>query len=154
MANFDFSPLFRSTIGFDELVGLLDNVKRDAAQPAYPPYNIERVSENDYRISMAVAGFKPEELSIEAKANELAISGRHEAPTATNYLHQGIANRSFERRFRIADHVRVAGASIEHGLLHVDLVREIPEAMKPRQIEIAVASTAPRQIEGSVANSA
>ncbi|MDE1173297.1 MAG: Hsp20 family protein [Parvibaculaceae bacterium] len=151
MASFDFSPLFRSTIGFDELVGLLDSVKQDSAQPAYPPYNIERVSENDYRISMAIAGFKPEELNIEAKANELTVSGKHEAPAGRKYLHQGIANRSFERRFKLADHVRVTNATIEHGLLHVDLVREIPEALKPRQIEINTGAATPRQIENATA---
>ena len=141
MRHFDLTPLYRSTIGFDRLGSLLDTLTSlEGETPSYPPYNIERVGENDYRISMAVAGFGEGDLSIDVKENTLSIRGEkktHDEQAAPTYLHRGIASRSFERRFQLADHVVVKGATLEHGLLHVDLVRELPEAMKPRTIPIA-----------------
>ena len=151
MRSFDFSPLYRSTVGFDHLQALLDTATRDADTPTYPPYNIERLGENDYRISVAVAGFGEADLSLEVKQNVLTISGKRGDAATTTYLHQGIAGRSFERRFQLADHVEVKGASLEHGLLHVDLVRQIPEQLKPRQIAITAAAPKARAIEGSLA---
>ena len=135
MRTFDLAPLYRSTVGFDRLFSMLDGF--DAA-PGYPPYNIERTGENDYRISVAVAGFGETELSIESKENTLTIKGEKQAKEEVNgeVLYQGIAARAFERHFQLADYVQVKGASLENGLLHVDLVREIPEAMKPRVIPI------------------
>ena len=137
MRTFDLAPLYRSTVGFDRLFSMFDN-GFDAA-PGYPPYNIERTGENDYRITVAVAGFAENELSIEAKENTLTIKGekqQKEEKMENEVLYQGIAARAFERVFQIADHVQVKGAKLENGLLHVDLVREIPEAMKPRSIPI------------------
>lgn len=151
MRSFDFSPLYRSSVGFDHLQTLLDSATREADAPTYPPYNIERLSENDYRISVAVAGFDEAELSLEVKQNVLTISGKRSETDTTTYLHQGIAGRSFERRFQLADHVEVKGANLEHGLLHVDLVRQIPEQLKPRQIAITTAAPKARAIEGSLA---
>lgn len=151
MRTFDFSPLYRSTVGFDQLQSLLDSVTRDAGQPTYPPYNIERLGESDYRISMAVAGFAEQDLSIEVKQNVLTISGKRNEPENTNYLYQGIAGRSFERRFQLADHVEVKGARLENGLLHVELVRQIPEQLKPRQIAITASAPRAKAIEGSLA---
>jgi molecular chaperone IbpA len=135
MRTFDLAPLYRSTVGFDRLFSMLDGF--DAA-PGYPPYNIERTGENDYRISVAVAGFGENELTIEAKENTLTIKGERQLKEETNseVLYQGIAARAFERVFQLADYVVVKGAALENGLLHVDLVREIPEAKKPRQIAI------------------
>jgi len=150
MRSFDFSPLYRSTVGFDQLQSLLDSVTREAGSPTYPPYNIERLGESDYRISMAVAGFAESDLAIEVKQNVLTISGKRTEPEGANYLHQGIAGRSFERRFQLADHVEVKGATLENGLLHVDLVRQIPEQLKPRRISIESASKA-KAIEGTLA---
>jgi molecular chaperone IbpA len=144
MRTFDLAPLYRSTVGFDRLFSLLDQVTGFDATPGYPPYNIERTGENAYRISVAVAGFAEPELSIEAKENTLLIRGEKKEKTEAKkgeVLHQGIAARTFERRFQLADHVEVKGASLEHGLLHVDLVRQIPEAMKPRQIPISNGKT-------------
>ncbi len=136
MRHLDFSPLYRSTVGFDRLFSMLDTAGNDA--PSYPPYNIERTGENSYRITMAVAGFADAELSVEAKEHALTIKGeKAEEDESREVLYRGIAARSFERRFQIAEHVRVNGASLENGLLHVDLVRELPEAMKPRRIEIS-----------------
>jgi molecular chaperone IbpA len=139
MRHFDLTPLYRSTIGFDRLGSLLDTLgSLDGEAPSYPPYNIERVGENEYRISMAVAGFGEGDLSIEVKENSLSIRGeKTTGQEDTTFLHRGIASRSFERRFQLADHVVVKGAALENGLLHVDLVRELPEAMKPRTIPIA-----------------
>lgn len=138
MTTIDFSPLFRSMIGFDRLSNALETAYR--SEPGgYPPYNIEVSGENDYRITMAVAGFSASDLTIEVKENILTVSGgRSEEPERgdTRYLYRGIANRSFERKFQLADYVRVVDARLENGLLHVDLRREIPEAMKPRKIEI------------------
>jgi molecular chaperone IbpA len=137
MRTFDLAPLYRSTVGFDRLFSMLDNAAGFDAAPGYPPYNIERTGEDAYRISVAVAGFADSELSIEAKENTLTIRGdKEKAETQGEVLHQGIAARAFERRFQLADHVQVTGASLVNGLLHVDLVREIPEAKKPRQIPI------------------
>ena len=138
MRGFDFSPLYRSTVGFDRLANLLESVTQyDAATHSYPPYNIEQVSENDYRISMAVAGFGESELSIEVKEGVLTITGKRagEEPKS-QFLYQGIAGRSFERRFQLADQMEVRGARLEHGLLHVDVVRVIPEAKRARKIAI------------------
>jgi molecular chaperone IbpA len=137
MRTFDLAPLYRSTVGFDRLFSMLDAF--DSA-PGYPPYNIERTGENDYRITVAVAGFAENELSIEAKENALTIKGEKQVKQdngAGEVLYQGIAARAFERQFQLADYVQVKGASLENGLLHVDLVREIPEAKKPRQIAIS-----------------
>ena len=139
MRTFDFAPLYRSTVGFDRMFSLLDQLDEvERPVPSYPPYNIERTGENDYRISVAVAGFTEADLSIEAKENNLTIRGEKQAEEkAGNLLYQGIAARAFERSFQLADHVAVKGASSENGLLHVDLVREVPEAMKTRAIPIA-----------------
>ncbi len=137
MTNIDFAPLFRSMIGFDRMSSALENAYR--SEPGgYPPYNIEVSGENDYRITMAVAGFSEKDLGMEVKENILTVSGgRPEDEDQTRkYLYRGIANRSFERKFQLADYVRVVDARLENGLLHVDLRREIPEAMKPRKIEI------------------
>jgi molecular chaperone IbpA len=138
MRHFDLTPLYRSTIGFDRIGSLLDTLSAfEGDAPSYPPYNIERVGENEYRISMAVAGFGEGDLDIEVKENTLSIRGdkRVEQEDST-FLHRGIASRRFERRFQLADYVVVKGASLENGLLDVDLVRELPEAMKPRTIQI------------------
>jgi molecular chaperone IbpA len=135
MRTFDLAPLYRSTVGFDRLFSMLDGFE---AAPGYPPYNIERTGENAYRISVAVAGFGQDELAIEAKENTLTIKGEKQVKEEKDgeVLYQGIAARAFERVFQLADYVQVQGASLENGLLHVDLVREIPEAKKPRQIAI------------------
>jgi molecular chaperone IbpA len=148
MRHFDLSPLYRSTVGFDRLFSLLDQTTGvdAAASQTYPPYNIERTGENAYRITVAVAGFAENELAIETKEGSLLIRGSKETKAKDGdeqrrqVLHQGIAARAFERRFQLADHVQVIGASLENGLLHVDLVREIPEAQKPRQIPIGGAN--------------
>ncbi|WP_096786739.1 Hsp20 family protein [Rhodobacter sp. CZR27] len=139
MRTYDFSPLYRATVGFDRIADLMDRVlTNEVAQPTYPPYNIEKTAENSYRISIAVAGFTPEELAVEVKEGTLHVGARKAADdSGRTYLHRGIATRAFERRFALADHVRVTGASQEHGMLHIDLVRETPEALKPRRIEIA-----------------
>ena len=142
MRSFDFTPLYRSAIGFDRMANLLDSISRtEQSQPGYPPYNIELIGEDQYRITMAVAGFNQSELNIEVNQNNLTISADKKADdSARTYLHQGIAARSFERRFQLADHVQVRSADFENGLLHIELVREIPEAMKPRTIPINVGS--------------
>ncbi|MCC0059671.1 MAG: Hsp20 family protein [Hyphomicrobiaceae bacterium] len=153
MRHFDLTPLYRSTVGFDRIGTLLDTLNAfEGDAPAYPPYNIERVSENDYRISMAVAGFSESDLEIEVKEHALSVRGdkRAEQENST-YLHRGIAARSFERRFQLADHVVVKGASIENGLLHIELVRELPEAMKPRTIEITTKADTPKVIDNQAA---
>lgn len=139
MRNLDLSPLYRSAIGFDRLASLLDNMTTtEQNQPAYPPYNIELTGEDAYRISMAVAGFDESELDIQMEQNRLTVSGKKPVEEGKrNFLHRGIAARNFERRFQLADHVRVTDAQLANGLLHIELVREIPEAMKPRKIEIS-----------------
>jgi molecular chaperone IbpA len=153
MRHFDLAPLYRSTVGFDRLFSMLDQAAGlEGPAPSYPPYNIERTGENAYRISVAVAGFTDKDLSIEVKEQALTIRGEKavgEGEGKPDYLHQGIAARAFERRFQLADHVQVKGAVLDHGLLHVDLVREIPEAMKPRQIPIGGGNATPRVIDGS-----
>ena len=155
MRTFDLAPLYRSTVGFDRLFSMLDNVAGfDGGTPGYPPYNIERTGENAYRISVAVAGFSEAELSIEAKENTLTIRGEKETKTEekkSEVLYQGIAARAFERVFQLAEHVVVKGAALENGLLHVDLVREIPEAKKPRQIPIGNGQVKPQVIDTKAA---
>jgi molecular chaperone IbpA len=137
--NTDFSPLYRSFIGFDHLAGLIDKASRADKQSSYPPYNVELLADDKYRITMAIAGFSEDELDIESKQNNLVITGTKPISKDKNerkFLHQGIADRNFERKFQLGDHVKVVGAFIEHGLLHIDLEREIPEALKPRKIAI------------------
>ncbi len=135
--RYDFSPLYRSAIGFDRLAHLFDDALRSDAQPSYPPYNVELVDEDHYRITMAVAGFHRAELDIEIERDSLKIVGRKPKDgQKRTYLHQGIGARDFEHRFQLADHVKVVGASLDNGLLNIDLAREIPEAMKPRKISI------------------
>lgn len=138
MRTFDFTPLYRSAIGFDRMANLLDSLSRsEQSQPSYPPYNIELTGEDQYRITMAVAGFDRSELAIEVNQNNLTIAAiKQSEEKSRTYLHQGIAARSFERRFQLADHVQVKSATYENGLLHIELQREIPEAMKPRTIRI------------------
>jgi len=142
MRTFDLSPFYRSTVGFDRLFNLLDSAVNNEAQ-TYPPYNIERTGENSYRITMAVAGFGESDLTLEARENTLTVKGEKKADAEKaaekkepEFLYRGIGARAFERRFQLADHVEVKGAQLENGLLHVDLVREVPEAMKPRTIAI------------------
>ncbi len=147
MRPFDLSPLYRSTVGFDRLVQLLDGISGvDGDTPAYPPYNIERLGDNQYRITMAVAGFAETELKLEVKEQTLTVSGQKAAEDGKRqYLHRGIATRAFDRRFQLADHVEVKGADLKDGLLHIDLVRNVPERLKPRAI--AIGSGVPKQIE-------
>ncbi|MEM0556582.1 MULTISPECIES: Hsp20 family protein [Aeromonas] len=135
MRSIDFSPLYRSAIGFDRLANLIESAASNG-NAGYPPYNIEQLGDNDYCISMAVAGFTQEELELSFQENLLTVKGNKQADTGRNYLYQGIAERGFERRFQLADYVRVKGADLKNGLLHIELVREVPEAMKPRKIEI------------------
>jgi molecular chaperone IbpA len=152
MRTLDLTPLYRSTVGFDRLAGVLDSLmSHDVSAPTYPPYNIEKTGEDAYRITVAVAGFTPEELSIESKDGQLVIAGRKASADENGraYLHRGIAERAFERRFQLAEYVRATGATVENGLLHVDLVREVPEALKPRRIEIATGG--PKTIEAKAA---
>ncbi len=139
MRNFDLSPLYRATVGFDRIADMMDRVlAADVAQPTYPPYNIEKMGEDAYRISIAVAGFAADDLSVELKDGALIVAAQKAAEDeARTYLHRGIATRAFERRFALADHVKVTGADYRDGMLHIDLMREIPEALKPRKIDIA-----------------
>jgi molecular chaperone IbpA len=139
MRTQDFSPLFRASVGFDRVADMLDRVMtQDVGTSTYPPYNIEKTGENAYRISVAVAGFTGDELAVEQSENALVVSARKERDdTARTYLHRGIATRAFEKRFTLADHVRVTAATHENGMLHIELVREVPEALKPRRIEIS-----------------
>ena len=148
MRTFDLAPLYRSTVGFDRLFSMLDGFE---SAPGYPPYNIERSAENEYRVSVAVAGFAENELSIESKENTLTIKGAKQAKEEPNgeVLYQGIAARAFERQFQLADYVTVKNAVLENGLLHVELVREIPEAKKPRQIPIANANAKPQTLNNN-----
>jgi molecular chaperone IbpA len=151
MTTFDFSPLFRTAVGLDRLTDALESARRHEGSN-FPPYNIELVSDNDYRITMAVAGFSTDELEIEVNDGKLKVTGnKRQDGVERKYLHQGIANRSFERTYQLADHVRVTGAEVKDGLLHIELVREIPEAMKPRRIEI---KTAQAVIDNEQANAA
>ncbi|WP_323035750.1 Hsp20 family protein [Pararhodobacter sp.] len=153
MRNFDPTPLFRGSVGFDRMADLMDRaLTADPVQPSYPPYNIEKVDENGFRISIAVAGFTGDELSVEVKQNLLVVSARKAEDTVERtYLHRGIATRAFERRFHLADHVRVNGATHADGMLHIELVREIPEALKPRRIEIARAEPSAQLVQASAA---
>ncbi|RNF33796.1 Hsp20 family protein [Paracoccus methylarcula] len=139
MRNFDLTPLYRATVGFDRLADVMDRaLTADVAAPTYPPYNIEKTGEDSYRISIAVAGFAADDLSVELRDSAVIVAARKaEEDEDRSYLHRGIATRAFERKFTLADHVRVEGASHVDGMLHIDLVREIPEALKPRRIEIA-----------------
>ena len=143
MRTFDFAPLHRATVGFDQMADLMDRIMaNDGNQPGYPPYNIEKTASDAYRISIAVAGFSESDLSVEVRENALIVSAsKAEEEGERTYLHRGIATRAFERRFTLADHVRVTGASHENGMLHIDLKREVPEALKPRRIEITSAKT-------------
>ena len=138
MTDFDFSPLFRSTIGFDRLMRLAETATRVDTGAGYPPYNIEAAGENAYRLTMAVAGFGPDEIDVVVKENDLTVTGKAKTDDdATKYLHRGIARRAFERHFQLADHIKVTGAGLANGMLNVDLVRDVPEAAKPRKIAIA-----------------
>ena len=149
MRTIDFSPLYRSVVGFDRLADLLDSAASEAAT-GYPPYNIERTGDHQYRVEIAVAGFKPEELNIEARENTLTVQGKKAAndDSAKRYLHRGLAERNFERRFQLADHVVVTGAALADGLLSISLERQLPEALKQRRIEI---STGAPQVEDKAA---
>ncbi len=142
----ELNPLYRTLVGFDRIASLMDQASRLDAAPGYPPFNIEQTSEDAFRIELAVAGFAQDDLSIEYKQNSLIVAGaRKQAENQRNYIHRGIAERSFERRFGLADHVRVAGAKLEHGLLTIELVRELPEVLKARKIEISgVTASAPQ----------
>ena len=139
MRNFDLAPLYRATVGFDQIADMMDRVlSADLNQPTYPPYNIEKTADDAYRISIAVAGFTDADLSVEVKEGQLVVSARRsENENERTYLHRGIATRAFERKFQLADHVRVNGAAHADGMLHIDLIREVPEALKPRRIAIA-----------------
>ena len=139
MRNFDLAPLYRATVGFDRIADMMDRaLAADVAQPTYPPYNIEKTGENAYRISVAVAGFAADDLAVELREGALIVSAKKAADESDkSYLHRGIATRAFERRFALADHVRVEGATHVNGMLQIDLIREVPEALKPRRIEIA-----------------
>ena len=151
MRSFDFAPLYRATIGFDQIADMMDRVSaHDVGQSSYPPYNIEKTAEDGYRISIAVAGFSEVDLGIEVKENTLHVSARKSEPMdERTYLHRGIATRAFDRKFHLADHVRATGASHADGMLHIDLIREVPEALKPRRIEIQ--SKAPLLVEAAIA---
>lgn len=143
MRRFDLAPLYRATVGFDQVADMMDRILTDtSAVPSYPPYNIEKTDEDAWRISIAVAGFAEEDLNVEMRENALIVSAkRSDEDGERTYLHRGIANRAFERRFALADHVRVSGATHANGMLNIDLVREVPEALKPRRIEIASGET-------------
>lgn len=150
MRSYDFSPLFRSSVGFDRLAQLMDSARDDV--PSYPPYNIERTGEDQYRITMAVAGFGENDIEITAQENALTVVGKQpkdEAPKSL--LYRGIAGRPFQRRFELAEYIRVSGASLENGLLHIELVREVPEAVKPRTIKIGSKVEQPKAVEAKAA---
>ncbi len=156
MRTYDLSPLYRATVGFDRLATLLDGMNRSDEQAfSYPPYNIEKVAEDQYRISMAVAGFAESDLELTVKEGSLIVTGKKSKPESeseTSFLYRGIAQRAFERRFDLADHIKVTGASMANGLLHIELMREVPETLKPRSIKIAAGVAAqPRVIENAQA---
>lgn len=158
MRTYDFSPLYRSAVGFDRLANLLESAARTGQETGWPPYNIETTGENAYRIEIAVAGFAPDELNIEVKENSLTVTGRKtandDAPATTRtFLHRGLAERDFERRFQLADHVVVTGADLSNGLLSITLERQLPEALKPRRIEINTGEQKPL-IEGKAKKAA
>lgn len=152
MRTFDFAPLFRSTVGFDHLATLLDAANRSDQNAGYPPYNIEVVGKDRYRITLAIAGFTDDELSIESEHNVLKVRGTKKAEPSEekNFLYQGIAARNFERRYQLADHVKVTNANLANGLLHIELVKELPEAMKPKKIAINAAGK-PKLIDSAAA---
>ncbi|MCK6450772.1 MAG: Hsp20 family protein [Alphaproteobacteria bacterium] len=148
MAHFDFSPFFRSTVGFDRIADLLDDALRASETDGYPPYNIELAGDNAYRITMAVAGMTESDLNVVQHENTLIVGGKaRPAPEGAQFLHRGIAGRAFERRFSLADFVKVTGASLANGLLTIDLVREVPEAMKPRTIQIGASQPAAAKVQ-------
>ncbi|MGP9804450.1 Hsp20 family protein [Paracoccus sp. NSM] len=149
MRNLDLTPLYRASVGFDRLADMMDRaLTADVAAPTYPPYNIEKTGENSYRISIAVAGFSADDLNVEMRDGAVIVSARKaDDDEGRTYLHRGIATRAFERRFTLADHVRVKGASHVDGMLHIDLLREVPEALKPRRIEIAKSGRAVKQLD-------
>ena len=154
MRHVDFSPLYRSTVGFDRLFNMLDSIGQPESAQTYPPYNIERTGEDAYRISMAVAGFSDSEIEIESHRNVLSVKGeRKEEPNGegSEVIYRGIAGRSFERRFQLADHVEVVGANLKNGLLHIDLKRNVPEELKPRKIAISSTQDKAKQIEAKAA---
>ena len=154
MRHVDFSPLYRSTVGFDRLFTMLDSLAQPESAQTYPPYNIERTGEDAYRISMAVAGFAEADINIEAHRNVLTVKGerKEENGEGSELLYRGIASRAFERRFQLADHVEVAGATLKNGLLHIDLKRNVPEELKPRKIDVTAAAAKPaKQIEAKAA---
>ncbi len=155
MRTFDLAPLYRATVGFDQIADLMDRVlTNDTGSQSYPPYNIEKTGDDGWRISIAVAGFSDADLSVEVRENALLVSAtKSETEGERVYLHRGIATRAFERRFHLADHVRVTGAAHADGMLHIDLVREVPEALKPRRIEIAKAPVSDANlVEGQAVN--
>ena len=155
MRNFDLAPLYRATVGFDQIADMMDRVlSSDMGQPTYPPYNIEKTADDAYRISIAVAGFADSDLSVEVKDGALIVSARKaEDDSDRTFLHRGIATRAFERKFQLADHVKVTGASHADGMLHIDLVREVPEALKPRRIEIASGDATEKDVvDGTTVN--
>lgn len=149
MRNLDLTPLYRASVGFDRLADMMDRaLTADVAAPTYPPYNIEKTAENSYRISIAVAGFSADDLNVEMRDGAVIVSARKaDEDEGRTYLHRGIATRAFERRFTLADHVRVVGASHVDGMLHIDLLREVPEALKPRRIEIAKGARSVTQLD-------
>ncbi len=151
MSRLNYAPLYRSSVGFDRILNIMDALGSDST-PSYPPYNIEQRGDNEYRIAMAVAGFSRDDIEIEVKDNTLTVTGRKDTKAGGDrkFLHQGIAERGFDRRFQLADHVVVTGASLENGLLNLDLVREVPEALKPRRIDISV-DTGPAQLASQAA---
>ena len=154
MANFDFSPLFRSTIGFDRLSRLMESAL-SYEDTGYPPYNIEKTGSDSYRITMAVAGFAADDVTITVQENALVVTGKQKGNgDAQRYLHRGIAGRSFERRFQLADFIKVTGAALENGLLHVELAREVPEAMKPRTIKVESRAPGAPVLENGLENKA
>ena len=156
MTTFDFSPLYRTSVGFDRLASLMSSATRQDQGNSYPPYNIRTTSEDNYQITMAVAGFSEDDIDITTEHNRLVVIGsrKDEAEEQGEYLHRGIATRSFERRFNLADHVKVIGANLENGLLHIDLERELPEAMKPRTIKIGKSASRLLEIEKVAKNKA
>jgi molecular chaperone IbpA len=151
MRSFDFTPLYRTAIGFDRIVDLLQQSLQFEPNDGYPPYDIEKTCEDAYRITMAVAGFTPDEISIVVEQNVLTVSGQKDGSRNGQYLHHGIATRAFERRFELADFVQVTGAKLDNGMLSVDLVREVPEEMKPRRIPVITGAAAPKAIEKKAA---
>jgi len=151
MRTYDLSPLYRSAIGFDRLARLLNDVQRNEVEVSYPPYNVELLGEDNYRIVMAVAGFNESELEIESENQMLRVVGRKQNEEEITYLHQGIAGRNFEHKFQLADHVKVTKAKLENGLLRIELVREVPEALKPRKVQIEAAANDKQLLEKKAA---